>query len=93
MKRVILRAAVAGLLVGAGWLTARAQTPTPDFEFVIDAPAGQTSVRCVRGCSIMWVERGVNPNGRPQETFEFACTGSHVGPRCSSARVGGWLTR
>lgn len=90
---MFLRAAVAGLLVGAGWLTAKAQTPGPDFELVVDAPAGQTTIRCIRRCSVMWVERGINPRDRPAETFEFACTGSQVDPRCSSARVGGWLTR
>src|SRR5213592_2352183 len=32
----------------------------PDFELVVDAPAGPTTITCVRGCRLMWVERGIN---------------------------------
>ena len=91
MARKALQAIVAVALIGLGWAAARAQTPEPNFELVVDAPAGPTTINCVRGCTLMWVERGLNPNGRPQPSFEFSCTGSAV-QRCSSARVGGWIT-
>ena len=89
MRRSLLNAVLALALIATGWIIAQAQTPNPDFEIVVDAPSGSTTVTCVRGCTLAWVERGVNPNARPTETFEYACTG----PRCSSARIGGWMTR
>ena len=90
MRRYFVNAAVAFALMAAGWVVAKAQTPAvPDFEIVVDAPGGATTIRCVRGCTLAWVERGVNPNSKPIESFDFACSGA----RCSSARVGGWLAR
>ena len=76
-------------LIALGWFAAKAQGgPTsPDFEIRVDAPGGSTTVTCVRGCNLAWVERGVNPNAIPQQTFEYSCTAA----RCSSARVGGWI--
>jgi hypothetical protein len=89
MTRLSIRAIIAVALFGTGWMAARAQTPAPDFEIVVDAPSGSTSVTCVRGCSLAWVERGVNPNAQPIPIFEYSCTG----PRCSSAKVGGWIVK
>jgi len=86
--RVILRLVIACALVGMGWAMAKAQahaTP-PVFEFQVDAPGGETTVRCLRGCALMWVERGINPNSRPTSEFSFNCTAA----RCASGRVGGW---
>jgi len=82
----LLKIVVACGLVGLGWAAAKAQTSSPDFELVIDAPGGGTNVDCVRGCTLMWVERGVNPQATPTRVFTFACTAS----RCGSGRVGGW---
>jgi hypothetical protein len=91
MKRTALRIAVAiGLVVG-GWAVGKAQTAQPNFEFIVNAPAGETTVQCVRGCDLAWVERGVNPASKPQPSFSFACGGTV--DRCSSARVGGWIKR
>ena len=88
MARTIL--VVIGLaLFGGGWMVGKAQSQRPDFELIVNAPAGETSVQCVRGCDLMWVERGVNPNDTPQPTFSFACRGAVE--RCSSSRVGGWI--
>jgi hypothetical protein len=87
MARRLLQIVVALALFGAGWVVARAQTPAPDFELVVDAPGGRTNITCVRGCKLMWVERGINPNATATSTFEYGCTA----PRCSSARVGGWI--
>lgn len=92
MARGLLAFLGAIALVGAGWVAAKAQTPAPHFELVVDAPAGPTTIKCVRGCTLMWVERGINPNNTPQPTFDFACSGSTV-QRCSSARVGGWISQ
>ena len=89
MRRFSLNAALALALVATGWALARAQISQPDFEIVVEAPGGPTTIRCVRGCTLAWVERGVNPNNTPTESFDFNCSGA----RCSSSRVGGWLTR
>ena len=90
MARILVHVTVAFALLGTGWAVARAQTPKPDFELVVEAPAGPATVKCVRGCTLMWVERGIPANGRPQPSFEFSCSGGGV-QRCSSARVGGWI--
>jgi hypothetical protein len=76
-------------LVGLGWIVGIAQSSSPDFELIVNAPSGQTTVECVRGCKLSWVERGLNPNAAAIDTFEFMCTAE----RCSSGKVGGWLAR
>lgn len=76
-----------GLLIG--WAAGRAQTSAPDFELVVNAPSGGTSVECVRGCALSWVERGLNPNSGLMAKFTFSCGASE----CSSGRIGGWLRR
>ena len=70
-----------------GW-TARGAQSQPDFELVVNAPAGATSIECRRGCQLLWVERGPNPNAAPQQTFDFTCSGA-TAASCSSGRVGG----
>jgi hypothetical protein len=85
--RLILQLVIACALVGAGWAIAKAQAPAPVFELQVDGPGGETTVRCLRGCALMWVERGINPNSRPMSEFSFNCTAA----RCSSGRVGGWV--
>ena len=92
MARKMLTVLLAIVLFGMGWVAAKSQTPAPDFELVVDAPAGATTVTCARGCTLMWVERGINPNGTPKPSFDFACSGGAT-QRCSSFKVGGWLTR
>jgi len=87
MALITVPIAVAAILVFLGWTVGRAQTSAPAFELVVDAPGGETTIQCVRGCKLAWVERGVNPNAAPIPTCTYRCTGS----RCSSARVGGWL--
>jgi hypothetical protein len=72
-----------------GWMAGRAQTANPDFELVVSAPGGETSIECVRGCDLRWVERGLNPSGGAIPKFTFRCGAS----QCSSGRVGGWLRR
>jgi hypothetical protein len=90
MVRAALRIVVAVLLVLGGWAAGVAQSSDPSFEIVVSAPVGETTIQCARGCRLAWVERGVNPNARPDESFTFRCSGATR--RCSSARVGGWIT-
>ena len=75
----------------AGWAVAKAQTADPVFELVVDPPGGPTTITCVKGCTVAWLEHGVNPNSRPIQTFSFECSGPNV-ERCSSRKVGGWIT-
>jgi hypothetical protein len=86
MARTRVQIAVAVIVALLGWAVGRAQSSAPAFELVVDAPAGATTIQCVRGCKLAWVERGVNPNATPIPTFTYRCDGS----RCSSGRVGGW---
>lgn len=87
MVRSLVQIVVAVVLVFVGWAVGRAQTSAPVFEFVVDAPGGETTIKCVRGCELAWVERGLNVNATPTPSFTYRCTA----PRCSSGRVGGWL--
>lgn len=61
MIRASLRIAVVAALIGMGWAAGRAQTSVPDFEVVVNAPSGETTIECVRGCKLSWVQRGLNP--------------------------------
>jgi hypothetical protein len=89
MARTILRVVLVVSLFGAGWIAAKAQTSAPTFELEVDAPGGETTVLCVRGCRLAWVQRGVNPNATPQPTFKYSCTPAQV--RCGSGAIGGWV--
>lgn len=89
MARSASHLAFAAALLFLGWAVGRAQSTQPTFELIVDAPSGETTVTCVRGCELAWVERGVNPNAKPEKTFKYSCNG----PRCSSSRIGGWLSR
>ena len=82
-----MRVALALGLVGAGWAAAKAQTATPTFELQVDAPGGDTTIHCVRGCKLSWVERGVNPNTTPRPDFQYGCGAA----RCDSGKIGGWV--
>ena len=90
MIRTSLLIAIAAALVGLGWTAAKAQSSQPNFEIVVNAPEGETTVQCVRGCNLAFVERGLNPNQTPTPTFTFSCRAP--GSRCSSMKVGGWIT-
>ena len=84
------RIAITVGLVALGWAAGRAQTSTPDFELIVDAPQGSVTVQCVRGCELAWTERGVNPRAKPMPTFAFNCEGP-AQLRCGSGRIGGWV--
>jgi hypothetical protein len=89
MQRVLIGSAIVFGLTGAGYVAGRAQAATPAFEITVDAPGGETSVRCVRGCTLTWVERGVNPNSKQIPEFQFSCNsgtgGAAVRPGASAA--------
>ena len=87
--RTIVHISLSAMLIFLGWTVGRAQTSEPNFEFVVNAPGGETTVECVRGCKLAWVERGVNPDSTPMATFKYFCGA----PRCSSGRVGGWVNQ
>lgn len=90
MQRSIRMLALVAAALLIGWAAGRAQTSTPpDFEFIVNAPGGETRIECVRGCELKWWERGPNPNSRLTNTFSYSCGAS----RCSSGRIGGWLQR
>lgn len=95
MTRLVARLLLAVALLGIGWTAGRAQQPLHDFELVVDAPSGQTTITCVRGCQgLAWIERMV-PGTVPvpsQTTFMYGCSGSSTA-RCGSGRIGGWLER
>jgi hypothetical protein len=91
LKFVLVAVAFSAL----GWTFGRAQSRQPDFELVITAPGGPTNttpegmtkVECVRGCELIWAERGLNPNSRGSSTFRFGCGAEW----CASGRIGGWI--
>jgi hypothetical protein len=55
MARKAVTAALALVLVLFGWVVGRSQASQPDFEFTVDAPSGETTVQCVRGCELLWL--------------------------------------
>ncbi len=87
MARTTVYIALAVILIFFGWAVGRAQTSAPAFELVVDAPGGETNIKCVKGCELAWVERVVPATARPTPTFTYQCSA----PRCSSGRVGGWI--
>jgi hypothetical protein len=87
--RTIAKLVLALGLFAGGWALARAQSPDPDFAIEVSAPGGPTTIKCIRGCRLAWIQRGVNPNAMPTASFDFECTAG----RCASGAVGGWLTR
>jgi hypothetical protein len=89
MARRAIIVASALVLVLIGWVAGRSQTAAPDFEFTVDAPSGETTVECVRGCELLWVERGPAPTAGHSKKFVYSCGAI----RCGSGKVGGWIVR
>ena len=95
MWRITIRVLFAVALLGIGWGIGRAQQLLADFELVIDAPEGETTVTCVRGCQgLAWIERTVPGSASPsnETVFTYRCSNSQ-NARCGSGRIGGWLRR
>jgi hypothetical protein len=49
MARTFCTALIALSLIGAGWTIGQAQSRQPDFELIVNAPGGDTTIECVRG--------------------------------------------
>ena len=90
MRPLVKRAVVAIALIGVGWAAAKAQSTVPDFELVVNAPTGQTTIQCMRGCRLSWIGRGLNPNSMAIPSFSFSCSAPQG---CSSSTVGGWIAQ
>ena len=88
-RKAFMTAAALGLFL-FGWIAGRSQTSQPDFELTVDAPSGETTVECVKGCELLWVERGI-PQSAPRGDKKFVYSCSVI--RCGSGRVGGWVVR
>ena len=92
MNRSTLRTIGIGAALAAfGWGVGRAQSATPEFELLVNAPQGETFVECVRGCKLQWTERGINSNDTPVAKFTYECR--NAAGRCSSGRIAGWVVR
>jgi hypothetical protein len=89
MVQSLIRMGLAFALVATGWVAGRAQSTQPDFVIAVEGPAGRTTVRCERGCTLAWAERGVDTNAVSSGSFEYGCTAG--AGRCESGRIGGWL--
>lgn len=93
MRRIAVGLTCAAALVMTGWIAGRAQTPEPDFEISVETTLGngaETTITCLKGCGLSWVERGVNPRASVMPQFTFRCTPTQT---CASGRVGGWRRR
>jgi hypothetical protein len=91
MTRLASRFVITLTLLLFGWIAGRAQAPEPEFTLAIDAPAGRTSVVCVKGCTLQGGRDEGNPSNRPVPNYFYECSGATV-KRCS-ARVNGWVSR
>ncbi len=63
MRRLVLRVLVAVALVASGWGVAQARRQGPDFEIAVSAPAGLTTITCVKDA------RSSGSNGRRAYRF------------------------
>jgi hypothetical protein len=80
-------------LLTIGWVVGHAQRAEPDFMLSIDAPFGETRVKCVSGCALMGSNDLGNPNAGTMLEFLYACRGraaANPDARCG-ATVAGWL--
>lgn len=73
MARTASQSVLAVTLIFLGWALGRAQTSAPAFGLAVDAPSGATTTKCVKGCELAWVERGMNVNNTALATFTYRC--------------------
>jgi hypothetical protein len=94
MGRWLVRVVFAMALVTVGWVAARGQEPpTPDFELFVVSLNGKTTIECVRGCSLQWVEREVPDRENGRSSFTYGPCGGVWPDGCPSGRLGGWIQR
>lgn len=89
MARLALIAAIVFASLATGWVAAKAYAPEPDFELLVDAPVGQTHIKCIKGCTLLSLETQ-RPDAKPTPSFSIGCGGSSV-LRCPPEKVGGWI--
>lgn len=74
MKRLLTTAIIAVLIFAAGWLIGNAHSAARTngvFRLAIDAPTGETTLRC-EGCQFLtWAD---GRSGEPQPVFSFTCS-------------------
>jgi hypothetical protein len=88
LMKILLRAVTVVALVGIGWVAGKAQTPeVGDFQIKIDAPAGFTTVECVRGCTLQGARNAGLPPDPNKRTYTYGCSGQGV-ERCAGAANG-----
>ena len=92
---MIRRALVALALVGLGWAVATAQSQAaPDSEIEVFTMGGKTTIECVRGCGLQWVERQVPSPTDAKPSFTYGpCIESQWPRGCPSGRLGVWIKR
>ncbi len=89
MARIALRALVAVVLIAVGWSVGHAQGSPPTFNLAIDAPIGDTSIQCKRGCELFFLRDG-SPTA--SNHFTLSCKGDGETRRCSGTLSGGIVT-
>ena len=89
---MVRRTLIALALIGLGWTVAWAQAQAPDFELSVVTKDGTTTVECLRGCCLQWVEWVVPDRAGAKKAVSFgSCNGRPDG--CPSGRIGGWITK
>jgi hypothetical protein len=86
MKRMVIQCVVALALVLGGWVMGRAQPVAPDFTLSVDAPGGETTVTCTKGCVLQGGRDYGNERAGYIVTYSYKCGGGRCG-----ATVNGWL--
>jgi hypothetical protein len=75
MKRLLTQGLAAVVIFGMGWLAARAAVGFQEsgtFKLTIDAPAGETRLKC-EGCQFLtWTPEG--RAGERQSVINFSCS-------------------
>jgi hypothetical protein len=87
MRQVVLKFVIAASLVALGWTAGwAAQAPQADFEIHVDAPEGETTITCRRGCGLQFIRYAPDKDAA-EPSFYMRCGGA---PRCR-ATVQGWV--
>jgi hypothetical protein len=81
------------VLIALGWVASEAQSQrVPDFELSVITKDGKTTVECLRGCGLQWVEWVIPDPAGAQKTVSFGPCGSRS-DGCPSGRLGGWISK
>jgi hypothetical protein len=91
MKRTLVRIMVAVGFLIAGWSAGRAQPVKADFVLLVDSPNGTTTVKCVRGCELVFGRSADNAQAARMPTFTYTCKSPEG--QCSSQEIAGWVKR